>query len=81
MAAHKYVDLSDNRYGVALHKDCIYGYKIHENVLDLNLLRSPANPDIHFHNFTYSLLPHKGTLIEASFRAGSQFMIRRSGIY
>lgn len=67
VAAHKYADLSDNDYGVALLNDCKYGYKVHENVLDLNLLRAPTHPDpdadLGSHTFTYSLLPHQGTLI------------------
>jgi alpha-mannosidase len=69
VAAHKYADLSDGGYGVALLNDCKYGYKILENVIDLNLLRSPTFPDStadrHVHEFTYSLLPHLDTLIES----------------
>ncbi len=67
VAAHKYADLSDNDYGVALLNDCKYGHKVLENVLDLNLLRSSTTPDpdadLGRHLFTYSLLPHAGTLI------------------
>jgi alpha-mannosidase len=67
VAAHKYADLSDNGYGVALLNDCKYGYKVRDNVLDLNLLRSPTEPDpdadFDHHEFTYSLLPHEGNLI------------------
>lgn len=67
VAAHKYADLSDNNYGVALLNDCKYGYKVLDNVLDLNLLRSPTDPDpdadFDHHEFTYSLLPHQGDLI------------------
>ncbi len=69
VAAHRYVDLSDRDYGVALLNDCKYGHKVHENVLDLNLLRSPTHPDPDAdqgaHVFTYSLLPHTGTLTES----------------
>lgn len=69
VAAHKYVDLSDNNYGVALLNDCKYGHKVLENVLDLNLLRAPTHPDpeadLGPHAFTYSLLPHNSTLIES----------------
>ncbi len=69
VAAHKYADLSNNDYGVALLNDCKYGYKVLKNVLDLNLLRSPVHPDpdadIGTHSFTYALLPHTGTLIES----------------
>lgn len=40
VAAQKWVDLSQEDYGVALLNDSKYGYKIKGNVLDLNLLRS-----------------------------------------
>jgi alpha-mannosidase len=64
ICAHKWVDLSQGDYGVALLNDCKYGYKVLENVIDLNLLRSPGHPDptadrVH-HEFTYSLYPHRG---------------------
>ncbi len=67
--AHAYADLSDNDYGVALLNDCKYGYKVFENVLDLNLLRAPTHPDpdadLGRHAFTYSLLPHRRALIDS----------------
>lgn len=69
VAAQRYADLSDLDYGVALLNDCKYGHKIHDNVIDLNLLRSPTEPDPDAdqgaHRFTYSILPHVGGLIEA----------------
>jgi alpha-mannosidase len=43
-AGHKYVDLSQGDFGVALLNDCKYGHKIKENVIDLNLLRSAPYP-------------------------------------
>jgi len=70
VAAHKYADLSDRDYGVALLNDCKYGHKVLENVLDLNLLRAPVYPDPDadqgHHEFTYSLLPHCGALIDSN---------------
>ncbi len=73
VAAQRYVDLSDAQYGVALLNDCKYGHKVHENVLDLNLLRSPTHPDpdadLGSHSFTYSLLPHEGTLVDSDVMA------------
>tara|TARA_Y100000996_G_scaffold397623_1_gene364829 strand:- start:216 stop:839 length:624 start_codon:yes stop_codon:yes gene_type:complete len=75
VVGHKYADLSDHDYGVALLNDCKYGYMVHDNLLDLNLLRSPSNPDpdadIGEHSFTYSLLPHKQDLIRSSVIAES----------
>jgi alpha-mannosidase len=40
VTGHKWVDLSQRDYGVALLNDCKYGHKIKGNVIDLNLLRS-----------------------------------------
>ncbi len=72
VAAHRYVDISDANGGAALLNDCKYGYKLHDGVLDLNLLRSPTYPDEAadqgHHTFTYSFLPHEGGL------AGSEVM-------
>ena len=62
--AHKWADLSETGYGVALLNDCKYGYDIHENVIRLTLLKSATNPDANAdqgeHWMTYSLLPHTG---------------------
>jgi alpha-mannosidase len=48
---------------------------VHDNILDLNLLRSPSNPDPDAdkgtHRFTYSLLPHHNDLINSSVLAES----------
>lgn len=69
VCAHKWADLSEAGYGVALLNDCKYGYDIYGNVMRLSLLRSPTAPDPKAdrgrHRFTYSLLPHPG-----DFRAG-----------
>ena len=70
VVGHKYADLSNNDYGVALMNDCKYGYAILDNTIDLNLLRSPNNPDadadLGKHNFVYSFYPHKGDLIRSN---------------
>ena len=62
--AHRWADLSETGYGVALLNDCKYGYDIRGNVLRLSLLRSPTAPDPECdqkcHRFTYSLVPHAG---------------------
>ena len=73
VVGHRYADLSDNDYGVALLNNCKYGYKVLDNVMDLNLLRSPTYPDPAAdegeHEFTYSLLPHHGDLIHSDVMA------------
>ncbi len=69
VVGHKYVDLSDNDHGIALMNDCKYGHMVHDNLLDLNLLRSPTNPDPDAdkgsHSFTYSVFPHDRDLIHS----------------
>ncbi len=64
VAAHKWVDLSEPDYGVALLNDCKYGHDVRANVMRISLIRSPTMPDpgsdIGTHRFTYSLLPHAG---------------------
>lgn len=67
-AAHKWIDISQRDYGVAVLNDCKYGHKVNKNVIDLNLLRSTQKPGIEIdkgkHKFTYSIYPHKGDHIE-----------------
>lgn len=62
--AHRWVDLSEGDYGVALLNDGRYGHDIHENVVRLSVLRSPTSPDPDAdqgaHEVTFSLLPHLG---------------------
>ncbi len=70
VCGHKWADLSEAGFGVALLNDCKYGYAAHGNLLRLSLLRSPTNPDAHadegLHNFRYALFPHPGSLQEAN---------------
>lgn len=62
--AHKWADLSEGNYGVALLNDCKYGYDILDNVIRLSLVKSATSPDEKAdqgeHVMTYSLLPHLG---------------------
>jgi len=62
--AHRWADLSEHGYGVALLNDCKYGYDVRGNVLRLSLLRSPTSPDPEAdqgeHDFAYALYPHAG---------------------
>ena len=69
VAAQFYVDICDANGGAALLNDCKYGHHLSADTLDLNLLRSPTDPDTEAdqgkHTFTYSFLPHNGSLIES----------------
>ena len=64
VSAHRFCDLSEPGYGVALLNDGKYGHSAKGNVLGISLLRSPLYPDPFAdegeHRFTYSLFPHPG---------------------
>ncbi|MGP1396087.1 MAG: alpha-mannosidase [Inquilinaceae bacterium] len=59
--AHKWAQLSDERYAVALLNDCKYGYDVTRGMLRITLIKSSTSPDPKAdqgrHVFTYSLLP------------------------
>jgi alpha-mannosidase len=69
VSAHRFADLSEPDYGVALLNDGKYGHSARDNVLGMSLLRSPMYPDPLAdegdHSFTYSLFPHPGDWTEA----------------
>jgi alpha-mannosidase len=69
VSAHRFADLSEPGYGVALLNDGKYGHSARDNVLGISLLRSPLYPDPLAdegeHRFTYSLFPHPGDWTEA----------------
>jgi len=44
VAAHKWADISQRDYGVALLNDCKYGHKVKGRTLDLDLIRSLPHP-------------------------------------
>ncbi len=62
VSGHRFADMSEAGYGVALLNDSKYGHSVRDNVLALSLVRSPIYPDLMAdegeHTFTYSLLPH-----------------------
>ena len=68
VCAHKYADLSEGNYGVALMNDCKYGHDIHNGVIQLSLLRSSTDPNPEADQgeipVTYSLMPHEGRLCD-----------------
>lgn len=65
VCGHRFVDLSEGGYGVALLNDCKYGHDVHDGVMMLSILRGPTYPDpiadMGKSSFTYSLLPHAGS--------------------
>ncbi|XP_021489225.1 alpha-mannosidase 2C1 isoform X1 [Meriones unguiculatus] len=67
--AHRWIDLSECDFGLALLNSCKYGASVRGSVLSLSLLRAPKAPDVTAdmgrHEFTYALMPHKGSFQEA----------------
>ncbi|MBQ8751658.1 MAG: alpha-mannosidase [Clostridia bacterium] len=61
---HKWTDLSESRFGVALLNDCKYGISVRGSDMQLSLHRGGSHPDpsgdIGVHEMTYALLPHTG---------------------
>jgi alpha-mannosidase len=64
VCAHRWADLSEGDYGVALLNDCKYGHDIRGDVMRLSLIKSATMPnpkaDQGSHIFTYALMPHRG---------------------
>jgi len=64
VCAHKWMDVSEEGYGVSLLNDCKYGHSADENGIALTLLKSSTYPDPDadqcMHHFTYSLMSHEG---------------------
>lgn len=63
VCAHKWTDISESDYGVALLNDCKYGVSVLGSNIALTLIKSGTHPDARGdkgrHVFTYSLLPHQ----------------------
>ena len=68
VCGHRWADLSEAGYGVALLNNGKYGYDIRGHVMRLSLLRAPSYPDPVAdqgeHHFAYALLPHSGVFQE-----------------
>ncbi len=62
VCTHKWTDISEGKFGVAILNDCKYGISLNGSSMQLSLLKSGTHPDetgdngVHF--FTYSILPH-----------------------
>ncbi|KAK8850374.1 hypothetical protein IAR55_004292 [Kwoniella newhampshirensis] len=69
VCGHKFADLSEYGYGVAILNDCKYGYATQGNVMRLSLLRAPTQPDadcdMGTHSFSWAIYPHAGTFLES----------------
>lgn len=72
VCGHKYADLSDGGFGLAILNDCKYGFDAARNSLGITLLKCSTYPDktcdIGHHTFSYALYPHAGNMLEANVR-------------
>ncbi|HEY6889371.1 MAG TPA: glycoside hydrolase family 38 C-terminal domain-containing protein [Solirubrobacter sp.] len=61
---HRWADMSEHGFGVAVLTDSKYGYSAFGDTLRISLLRAPRLPDPEAdrgrHSFAYALLPHAG---------------------
>lgn len=68
VGAHRFVDLSEPDYGVALLNDAKYGHSAHDGTIGISLVRGPLYPDPFAdegeHDFTYAFFPHTGNWVE-----------------
>ncbi|MGL4737904.1 MAG: alpha-mannosidase [Cellulosilyticaceae bacterium] len=66
---HKWLDVSEDDYGVSVLNDCKYGCSVHDGVVGISMLKSATSPnpdaDKTFHEFTIALYPHQGDWKEA----------------
>ena len=88
MCMHKWIDMSDNEYGVSFLNDCKYGFSADENIIGLTLLKSAISPnpdaDQEVHEFTYSLYPHSGRpeqggTVQAAYNLNNKMLVKKIG--
>ncbi|KIY52201.1 glycoside hydrolase family 38 protein [Fistulina hepatica ATCC 64428] len=69
VCGHKFADLSEYGYGVAILSESKYGFSCLGNVLSISLLRGATAPDPEQdqgkHEFSWAVMPHKGSFLES----------------
>jgi alpha-mannosidase len=80
VAAHRFADLAEQGYGVALLNDGKYGHHALGSELGVSLLRSPVFPDPLAdegrQSFTYALYPHAGDWLSGGVLAEAEDLNR-----
>ena len=70
---HRFADLSEHGFGVALLSAATYGWSVHGEDMRMTLLRSPRWPDpaadIGHHRLSFAICPHRGGWQEAGVTA------------
>ncbi|KAK7035350.1 Glycoside hydrolase, 38 vacuolar alpha mannosidase [Paramarasmius palmivorus] len=80
VCGHKYADLSEYGYGVAILSESKYGFSCRGNMLRISLLRAATAPDAEQdqgkHEFSWAVMPHLGHFLQSDVPvAGVQFNI------
>ncbi len=69
VCVHKWLDVSEDDYGLSVINDCKYGCNVQGGVIGVTMLKSGIYPnpeaDKELHEFTISLYPHKGSWKDA----------------
>ncbi len=70
----KFVDMSESLYGISILNDCKYGFRCKNNVMDMNLIRTPKKgpshrPEQGKHEINYAILVHEGNQLEDTYKA------------
>lgn len=77
VVGHKWADLSEHGFGLALLSDSKYGFSIYGNEMRISLLRASRSPDptadLGQHEFAYAVMPHQkrwqdGGVVAESFK-------------
>lgn len=80
VCAHKFVDVSEDTYGIALLNDCKYGFNTKQGIVSMNLLRSQMTPcidqDKGNHSFKFAIYPHLNNLDNSDVYAQAYFFNR-----
>jgi alpha-mannosidase len=70
---HRFADLSEHGFGVALLSAATYGWSVHGEAMRMTLLRSPRWPDpaadVGEHELAFAVMPHAGGWAEAGVTA------------
>ncbi|CAD6893767.1 unnamed protein product [Tilletia laevis] len=70
VCGHRFSDLSEASYGLAILSDSKYGFSTEGGTMRLSLLKAATYPDskqdMERHTFSFGLLPHLGTLADSA---------------
>jgi alpha-mannosidase len=86
VCAHRWIDLSEDGFGVALLNDGRYGHDVRGNVIRMSLLRAPLWPDPAadrgVSEVRHALLPHAGDLrpvVAQAYALNAPIVLRPAG--